>query len=72
MVLKRKLGEIKSLAQGKVEDLKAGIQDQAETLYDLSKKDYNLSVIVDKKGIKHEVKEERPTRHTIKWKSKGY
>ena len=72
MELKSKLEELKKKADLKVNQLKDSIQDSAEMINDLSKKDYVMSVSVDKSGIKHEVKSDRPTKHNIKWRSKGH
>lgn len=48
--------------------IKEKIVETAEHLYDLSKKD--LFINITKAGV--DITEKRPTKQTIKWRSKGH
>ncbi|MEG0294073.1 hypothetical protein [Enterococcus sp.] len=48
--------------------IKEKVIETAEHLYDLSKKD--LFINISKDGV--EITEKRPTKQTIKWRSKGH
>ncbi|MBS7577087.1 MULTISPECIES: hypothetical protein [unclassified Enterococcus] len=52
---------------------KSTVIDSVGRFYDLTKNEiYNVEVKIDKNGIRRTVKTNRPTRHTIKWHSKGH
>ncbi|MCD5002760.1 hypothetical protein IV487_09820 [Enterococcus saccharolyticus] len=49
-------------------NLKEKIIEAAEHIYDVAKKDVEISV--KKTGVK--ISKPRPTRHTIKWRAKNH
>ncbi len=49
-------------------NLKEKITEAAEHLYDIAKKETIINV--EKTGVK--ISHSRPTRHTIKWRSKNH
>jgi hypothetical protein len=62
----------KKRVQESVNAAKDLITESVEKVYDISKKDYAVNIGLDKDGVKHEVTTIRPTKSTIKWRSKGY
>ncbi|MDR2832504.1 MAG: hypothetical protein LBV67_02180 [Streptococcaceae bacterium] len=72
MNIKKQLSALNKKVHQKAKHVHNQILDQVEDLHELTKKNYNMSITVDKDGVKKELKIDRPTRHTIKWKSKGH
>lgn len=65
--------DVPELAKNVADKAKTTVVDSAEKTYDFAKKEiYSVEVNIDKKGITQKVKTNRPTRHTIKWRSKGH
>ncbi|MDR0922017.1 MAG: hypothetical protein LBM95_06520 [Lactobacillales bacterium] len=63
---------LKSTIEKSLNKAKSAVEASAERVYDLTKKNYRVKITVDKNGLKKEITTDRPTAHTIKWRSKGY
>ncbi|MDR2465698.1 MAG: hypothetical protein LBD38_05435 [Streptococcaceae bacterium] len=67
-----KIEPLKTNAKDRVNAAKTDLTDVVEKLNDLKNKNYRTMIVIDKTGIKRSIVTDRPTKHTIKWKSKGY
>ena len=65
--------EIPDRAKDFADKAKTTVIDSVGRFYDLAQNEiYNVEVKIDKNGVRRTVKTNRPTRHTIKWRSKGH
>ncbi|MDR1567439.1 MAG: hypothetical protein LBS33_01960 [Streptococcaceae bacterium] len=69
----QKAKDVPDLAKDLANKTKTTVTSSAEKIYDISQNEhYRVEVRIDKNGVRKKLATNRPTRHTIKWRAKGY